>query len=326
MDLIWWAVMIAGLVGLAICIGAVLLRPMDIERRLRLLANVGRLTRLPEYRRAARLRTLSAVVAIILLLVIFSAAVIVAARPTGWPSAARESAAVQPEDIMLCVGGPPNDPVSAGMLRYFAQRAPTFGTERIGLTAANRRMVPLTRDYQYAAGQFNEYAALAERQGDAVSWGPAVTYADYAGSVEDTLAMCLTGFPSFDQVTPQRRSLVYVGPGSLRKPDETRPALYTADEVRDLAVTAGVQVNAVFIGPGGGALDALAGDTGGRSFSGDPAMITAQLSEIRAHPPTATAAEDEAAVTQSVESPDIPIIVALAALAALVLWPLVVRI
>jgi hypothetical protein len=324
-DLIWWVVLIAGLLGLAICIVAVL-RPMATERRrLRLLANVSRLTRLPEYRRAARLRTLSAVVAMVLLVVIFTASIVAAARPTGLPSATEESEGIQPEDIMLCVGGPVADPVADAMLRYFAQRAPTFSTQRIGLTAPNRRLVPLTRDYQYAAAQFNDYAALTERQGDVVNWGPPVTYVDYAASVEDVLAMCLTGFPSFDRKTPQRRSLIYVGPGMLRQPGDTRPALYTADGVRDLAQTAGVQVNVMTTGSGDDALDALARDTGGRSFSADPAVVPAQLSEIRAHPPASTTAVDEAAVTRSVESPDIPIILALAALFTLVLWPLVVR-
>ena len=105
-ELTWWAVAIVGCVGLAVCIAAVLLRPMDEERRsLRLLANVGRLTRLPEYRRAARLRTLSAVVAIGLLVVIFGASVVAAARPTGLPAVARHSGSAQPEDIMLCMGG-----------------------------------------------------------------------------------------------------------------------------------------------------------------------------------------------------------------------------
>jgi hypothetical protein len=323
-DLTWWVVVIAGCVGLAICIAAVALVPMDTERRrLRLLANVGRLTQLSEYRRAVRLRTLAAVVSIVLLAVIFTAAVIVAARPTGLPSATRESEAVQPEDIMLCVAGPPTDPTVGAMLRYFAQRAPTFSTERIGLTSPNRRLVPLTRDYQYAAAKFSDYAALAERQGDVISWGSPVTYVDYAGGVEDALAMCLTGFPSFDQKAPQRRSLIYVGPGSLRATDETRPTLFTADAVHDLAQTAGVQINVIHTGSGGGALDALASDTGGRSFSGDPAVATAQLSEIRKHPPP-TAAADDAALTRSAESPDIPLILALTALVGLVLWPLVV--
>ncbi|MDT5193501.1 MAG: hypothetical protein QOH20_255, partial [Mycobacterium sp.] len=60
MDLTWWVVAIAGCVALAICIAAVVFRPMDAERRqLRPLANVDRLTTLPEYVRAARIRSSS---------------------------------------------------------------------------------------------------------------------------------------------------------------------------------------------------------------------------------------------------------------------------
>jgi hypothetical protein len=322
-ELTWWAVAIAGCVGLAACIVTVLLRPMDEERRsLRLLANVGRLTRLPEYRRAARRRTLSAVVAIGLLVVIFGASVVAAARPTGLPAVTRQSGSAQPEDIMLCMGGPATDPAVRATLRYFAEEVQTFTTQRIGLTSPNRRVVPLTRDYQYAAAQFNDYAGASERSADAVRWAPAVSYVDYAGGVQDVMATCLTGFPSFDQKAAQRRSIIYVGPGSRRAPGETRPALFTADSVRDLARTAGVQVNVVITGPESGALDALARDTGGLSFSGN-ANTTAHLWKIRDHPPPRTADED--AVVRLAETPDIPILLALSALAVLVLWPLVVR-
>ena len=62
-----------------------------------------------------------------------------------------------------------------------------------------------------------------------------MSYVNYAGGVEDVMAMCLTGFPSFDQEPAQRRSLIYVGPGSRRAPGETRPTLFTADAVRGLA-------------------------------------------------------------------------------------------
>jgi hypothetical protein len=208
------------------------------------------------------------------------------------------------------------------MLRYFADRVQTFTTQRIGLTSPNRRLVPLTRDYQYAAAQFNDYAAASEPSAAAAGWVPAVSYVDYAGGVEDVLTMCLTGFPSFDQKTPQRRSLIYVGPGSRREPGETRPALFTADAVRDLATTAGVQVNVVITGSGSDALDTLARDTGGLSFSGSANAAT-QLSEIRNHPPPQTADED--AVVRLPETPDITLVLALTALASLVLWPLVVR-
>ena len=323
MELTWWVVAIVGCVGLANCIAAVLLRPMKKERRqLRQLANVGRLTRLPEYRRAARLRTWSAVVAIGLLVVIFGASVVAAARPTGLAAVARHSGSAQPEDIMLCVGGAATEPAVGATLRYFADRVETFTTQRIGLTSSNTRVVPLTRDYQYAAAQFNEYGGPSEPSADAVGWAPAVSYVDYAGGVEDVLAMCLTGFPSFDQKTPQRRSLIYVGPGSRRVPGEKRPALFTAETVRDLARTAGVQVNVVITGSGSDALDELARDTGGLAFSGN-ANTTAQVSEIRNRPPSQAA--DNGAVVRLTETPDIPIILALTALAGLVLWPLVVR-
>lgn len=319
MELTWWVVAIAGCLGLALCIAAVLLQPMSTERRrVRLLANVGRLTRLPEYRRAARLRTLSAVAAIALLTVTFGASVAAAARPTGLPSATRQSDEIQPEDIMLCMGGPPGDPAVRATLRYFAEQVKTFGTQRIGLSSADRRIVPMTRDYQYAAAQFNYYSA----ESDAATWASPVSYVDYAGGVEDVLAMCLTGFPSFDEKAAQRRSLIYVGPGSRRASGETRPTLFTTDAVRDLATEADVQVNVLITGPANGALDALARETGGLSFLVN-STTTADLSEIRDHPPPPTASVG--AEVRSAETPDIPLVLALAALAGLALWPLVVR-
>jgi hypothetical protein len=321
-ELTWWVVAIAGCVGLAICIAAVLMPMGTGHRRVRLLANVGRLTRLPEYRRAARLRTLSAVVAIVLLTVIFGASVVAAARPVGLPSAARQSEGMQPEDIMLCMGGPPTDPAVRATLRYFADQVKTFSTQRIGLTSVNRRIVPLTRDYQYAAAQLNDFAAASEQPGDAAAWAPAVAYVNYAGGVEDVLALCLTGFPSFDQKAAQRRSLIYVGPGSRRAPEETRPTLFTTNAVRDLVEAGGVQVNVLNTGPENGALEALAWQTGGRSFSAN-SNTTADLSEVRDHPPPPTASVNTAA--RSIETPDVPLVLALVALAGLVLWPVMVR-
>lgn len=316
MELTWWVVAIAGCIGLAACIGAVLLRPIDIERRqLRLLANVGRLTQLPEYRRAAWKRTVSAVVAILLLTVAFGAAVIAAARPTGLPAAEKQSGRTQPEDIMVCVGGPSTDAAVRATMRYFASEVKTFTSQRIGLTFPDRRAIPLTRDYQYAAAQFGRYSAASEPL-------TPVAYVDYAGSAEDALAMCLTGFPSFDQRTTQRRSVIYVGPASRRVPGETRPALFSSDAVRDLVRTADVQVNTLFTGSPGGVLNALAGETDGRSFPGG-ADVASHLAEIRRHPPPP--AVDAAAAVKANETPDLPLILALAALAGLVLWPLVVR-
>ncbi|AEV72332.1 hypothetical protein MycrhN_1719 [Mycolicibacterium rhodesiae NBB3] len=321
MELIWWVVAIAGFLGLAICIAAGLLRPVKTQqRRMRLLANVERLTQLPEYRRAARLRTLSAVAAIVALTVAFGAAVVAAARPVGLPSTARQSDGLAPEDIMLCMGGAPTDQAVRSTLRYFAERVTGFTTQRIGLTTVDRRIVPLTRDYQYAAAQFNEFAA--ERAGDDTRWAPAVSYVNYAAGVEDVLALCLTGFPAFDQGAAQRRSIIYVGPGSRREPGETRPVLFTADAVRGLAEAGDVQINVLSSGPDGAALDGLVRETGGRSFSAN-STTAADLSEIRENPPPQTTAVDRAVT--STETPDVPLALALLALAALVIWPVVVR-
>ena len=198
---------------------------------------------------------------------------------------------------MLCMGGPPTDPAVRATLRYFADQVKTFSTQRIGLTSADRRVVPLTRDYQYAAAQFNDYAAASEQAGDAARWAPAVSYVDYAGGVEDVLAMCLTGFPSFDQKTGAtpfadlRRARIAsrtrrnAGP---RCSPPTRSAIWRR--------TADVQVNVV--------LDRSRRAMRWTRWPVTPAAARSRerehgaphLSEIRDHPPPPTAAADDAAV------------------------------
>jgi hypothetical protein len=318
-DLTWWVVAIAGCVALAICIAAVVFRPMDAERRqLRPLANVGRLTTLPEYVRAARIRSSSMIIAMVLLVIVFAGTIIAASRPTGLPSAAGESGSGQPEDIMLCVDGPVTDPAASATLRYFAEQVKTFDTQRIGVTSPNRRVVPLTRDYQYAAAQLSAY--VQPEHGGFVA---PVSYVDYAEGAEDLLALCLTGLPSFDQPPAQRRSVIYVGPDAGGAPDERRPALFTADRVKEMARTAGVQVNVIVTGADSDTLASLARDTGGRSFSAD-SDVTAHLADIRDNPPAAAATDDTAPVKPA-ESPDVPLAVALLAALLLAAWPVVRR-
>jgi hypothetical protein len=314
MDVIWWGIPIAGCVALAVCVAAALLLPRrDEPETLRPLANTNRLTELPEYARAVRRHTTAAMVAVVTLVVAFAATALAVARPTGLPAPERRTAADQPEDIMVCVGGPVDDPAVNGALRYFAEAARGFGTERIGLTSANRRVIPLTRDYQYATGQFARYGQPA---------GPVVApvaYSDYTVNVEDVLAMCLTGFPDFRDRLDQRRSLIYLGPGSLG--DDVRPSVFTADQVRELAVAAGVQVNA--ISDDDGLPAELSRATGGQVHpeTDDPA---AYLSDIRRHPP-GPARDADTATARSVETPDLLLLAAAIAVIALLVRPLVVR-
>ena len=246
MDLTWWWVVIVACVALAAVLVAASTRRANTDRTARPLANVERLTTLPAYLRVMRRRRVLTACALALLAVAFGSAVVSAARPTGLPGPARDVAAAQPEDVMVCLGAP--DPVA---LRYFATRVTGYDTQRIGLTTPDRRVVPLTRDHQYAATRFADYARTSDTA--------TIRYSDYAPTVEDALAMCITGFPSFDRIEPQRRSVIYIGPGA--RPDE-RP-IYTVDAVRNLAATAGVQINAVMTDSESGTLEALARDTGG---------------------------------------------------------------
>lgn len=313
MDVIWWAIPITAYVALAACVAAALLPPRRDELvELRPLANTNRLTALPEYSRAVRRHTVAVIVTVVTLVAAFAAAALAAARPTGLPAPERSTAAEQPEDIMVCVGGPVTEAAVNGALRYFAEAVRGFGTERIGLTSANRRVIPMTRDYQYAAGQFARYGQPA---GPLVS---PVSYSDYGANVEDVLALCLTGFPDFGERTGQRRSLVYIGPGSLG--DVVRPAVFTADRVRELAVDAGVQVNAISDGEG---LPAeLAGATGGQVHpeTEDPATY---LSGIRRDPPVPQ--RDANTTARSAETPDLLLLAAVIVLIGLIVRPLVVR-
>lgn len=315
MDVTWWWVVILACVALAAVIVAGLAVRADTARRLRPVANVERLTKLPAYVRAARRRTLLTFATLALLAVAFGGAVIAAARPTGLPGPARDTAAAQPEDVMVCAGAPVDDAAMSAALRYFAAQVPGYDTQRIGLTAADRRVIPLTRDHQYAATRFADY----ERTADAGA-APAVRYSDYSPTPEDLLALCITGFPSFDQIEAQRRSVIYVGSGG----QENQRPLFDVAALRDMATAAGVQVNAVMTESDSGSLETLARETGGR-YVAPNSNVDAELQTIRDNPPPPTTASGPAARSAAAETPELPVVLALFAVGALLTLPLVVR-
>jgi hypothetical protein len=225
---------------------------------------------------------------------------------------------------MVCLGAPLTDPAARATLGYFAEHVAGFDTQRIGLTSTNRRVIPLTRDYQYARAAFSTYAQANDRHGDLGPFSPGVPYVDYAEGVDDVLALCLTGFPDFDRRSAQRRSMIYVGPGELRAPDERRPALFNDDRVTAMAVAADVQVNTLVTGADSTALAALARDTRGRSFAAN-SNVAASLAEIRAHPPAVRFGDGDAERSEPTESPDVPLAIALLAAVALAATPVVWR-
>ena len=291
MVLSWWPVAVIGLLGLAAVVAAAWLLPLERQHpQPVLLANTRRLTRLPEYIRVARVRSLAVIIALALLVLVFGAAVLAAARPAQ-PTGAG-SGSDGPDDLMLCVAAPLTQRVTGAFFGFFAEHPTGDGGQRIGLTSPNRRVIPLTRDHQFAAARFGELATTGDPAGDAsaaAGFAPAVTYTDYAATVDDQLALCLTGFPSADESGPRRRSLIYLGPPTLGDPADDRPALFTDQQVTELAADAGVQVNAIAIGgredPLGGVVDA----TGGQYLSvppdADAATVAAHLDAILAAPP-----------------------------------------
>lgn len=332
MDLTWWPVAATGFACAAVAVALALLLPMEQERRqLRRMANTSRLTLLPEYARFARARLLSMLVAVALISLLVGATVLASARPSGWWWSAAPPD--PPDDIMLCVGEPVTEPVTGEFLTYFADQARTYGTQRIGVTSSNRRVIPMTRDYQYVAGRLGDLARLSgDRRDDesvsAVSFTPEVSYVDYASSVEDILALCMAGFPSFDSTSSHRRSLIYLGSGQLREAGETRPTLLTADQVTDMASRAGIQINALSTSSrNAGTLPTIAKSTGGQYFSldGRQDQLTGDLDVIRSSPPEATAPAQETTTWWFGDAPAVPLGVAVVASMLLCLSMLVLR-
>jgi hypothetical protein len=329
----WWPVALIGFGCLAGAVALAVLVPMEqVQRRLRSLANTSRLTRLPEYARVARMKSVSMVVTIVLLVLLFSAAVLASARPTGWWWSLQSSEVG--EDLMLCVGQPVADPATGEFLAYFAQQTRTYGSQRIGVTSPNRRVVPLTRDYQYAIEKLGDAAALAQLPADAelsstersakhntiASFTAPVSYLDYAPSTADLLAMCMTGFPPSDTPGERRRSIIYLGPGEIRRADETRPSLFTDQQVTDMAREDGIQINALASSPGG--LRPVVESTDGR-YAPVGATLAGDLDEIRGHPPDA--AQSTTVTGWRGDSPTIPLAVAVAVAALLCLSLVVLR-
>ena len=290
MDLRWWPIALAAVVGLAVCVVlAIALPSTRADRTLRPLAHVDRLTALPEYARIRRRETALAVTTIALLVLLFLTAVLTAARPS---VSGREFDALHPEDVMLCVGAPVTDGTTAQFLDHFARQATTFDAQRIGLTSPTVRVLPLTRDYQYAAQRLGDYSAPNAAQ--AAEFAKTVSYTDYAPSLRDTLALCMTGFGT--EPTTHRRSLIYLGPSTFGPGDDR--SLFSEQQLADMADKAGIQVNAIArvdvsdaAQRGDAELTALTQRSGGQFFryhaaglGGSDPTLTDDLDAIRANP------------------------------------------
>ena len=318
MALMWWPVAVLGVLCL---LGTVALAVLIPTRRSPgdglALANTIRLSRLPEYRAVLAARTRSTAIMLAVLLALFGATVVASARPsTNQDTDSRE-------DIMLCVAEPATSEATGRFLSYFARQAGSYSVTRIGLTSPNRRVVPLTRDYQFAAERFGDYAQISQNPSAPPPAQPLtapVEYTDYAPTVADVLALCLNGFPGFPAASETDRSVLYLGPGELRATGDDRPSLFTDVQVADMARDAGVRIDALATaGRPTNALAAAAERTGGLFLRYDPAAATGQLDQIRA------AQQARGADEQRIDAPVVVLIAALMLTALLGISLLAVR-
>lgn len=340
MDLRWWAILAAGVLCLAVGVATAWLLPVErVQRRLRPLAHVDRLTQLPEFARVHRRYVLSMLTTAVMLAIVFLGAIVAAARPVTPVVADDGYDAAHPRDIMLCVGQPVTDPTTADLLNFYADQANSFTGEAIGVTSANLRVVPMTRDHAYAEERLRYFANMARIQQELDTrkdvpleqryelaagidaFARAVTYVDYAPSIEDALALCMAGFPNFENTSEHRRQLVYLGYSQWRSADEQRPPLYDEGQLQAMAQRGGIQLNVVSRADvaetspeANDMLRRLTGSTGGTfalynpagtagSPDGDANVLTEKLGAINDAPPPASSLGGMTSAPRDVDAP-----------------------
>ena len=352
MDLKWWPILVGGVVCLAVGVIAVWQLPVQrVQRRLRPLAHVDRLTRLPEFARVQRVYRVSMAISAAMLGIAFLSAIMAAARPVQAASDAAGYDAAHPRDVMLCVGQPVTDPTTADLLRFYADRANPGPFDALGITSANLRVMPMTRERGFARGRLEYFADMAQIQqdldtrqdvpvekrielaGGIDAFARAVTYVDYAPSVEDALALCMTGFPGFENPSEHRRQLVFLGYSRWRDADERRPPLYDSGQIQAMAQRGGVQINVIsradVADSSPEANDMMRGlttATGGSFSLYNPAgtagssggsVLADKIAEINDHPPLPSRSGANGSLQREVDTPRLAL--AAAAIAAVLL-------
>lgn len=335
--------------------GFALLPVARVQRVLRPLAHVDRLTLLPEYARVYRMYFFSVVVTGVLLLAAFVTMLVASARPTGMSSSTRAFDAAHPEDIMLCVGEPVTDPTTADFLNYYvdyAKQLTLFDPSRIGLTSETLRVIPLTRDHIYVVDRLKSLVRLARVQQDLDARKPVpgadrselkagiegfsrpMDYVDYAPTVYDVLAQCMAGFPAYQAKSAHRRQLIYIGFSAIREPGDHRASLFSGESVKQMANQAGIQINALARSDVATSstldndwLRATVETSGGKFFLYNPAgtaltdtgtdpTLSRELDRIRDSAPTAESRGGKVITSRSWDSPE-ALLVAGVAVAAL---------
>lgn len=145
MELRWWFVVAGGLALLAgVALAAYCWPIRQRPRSLRPLAWVQRLTALPEYVLAYRRYRIMLAATAIATTGLLLAAIVATARPVSSKATAAEINRAHPEDINLCIAYDPAAHDVSELLNYFRDQAKTFDTQRLALTSATLRVIPMT--------------------------------------------------------------------------------------------------------------------------------------------------------------------------------------
>lgn len=328
----WGLVLWIGAAALASVVLAGALSPLrrSAKTALRPLANVRRLTALPEYARAVRIQRALLVATALSALAVLACALCASARPIS----ARQAGGPghdHPDDVMLCVGLPATSPAASAFLSYYQEQTASFTNQRVGLTSVSLRAIPLTADHAFVNGRLRGFAGLAKLSSDAAagrqltdqevkdfaSWQDAfardVRYTDYHSNFIDTLASCVLGFPDHASPSGRRRSVVYLGPTDERPGPGARTA-YSSGALAQLVQAAKAQINIIDV-----ELDVSHGAqpqgvsktetevSGGKFFavaeSAGPSALAGMLDQIRANRPALPAGAEPRPLEREADEP-----------------------
>ncbi|WP_115788664.1 vWA domain-containing protein [Arthrobacter silvisoli] len=313
----WWILpLAAATLTLALARAARRSRGRDV----RPVAHSGRLTALPQYRRALRCRRRWLTTAVVAGFLLLTATALAAARPA-------ERSTTQPElrnrDIILCldVSGSMAG-TDAALTGVFERLAKEFDGERIAMVMFDSRAVqlfPLSDDYDYVAGELAAARKAFDDGGDdffSGTWG-----GNGSSLVGDGLASCLRSFPGTGQDANRSRSVILATDNYV-----SGAPFFTLEQAAQLATPKGIRIHA--LNPGdldyggdrnqpGARLRAVAESSGGSYFALDnPAAVPGIVQKVQEGE---AAAHQGAAQLVVADRPELPLLAALLSGAVLLL-------
>jgi Ca-activated chloride channel family protein len=322
MELMFWWLIPPALVIAALAGWHAFRQDRQANVRRRPVANVDRLTALPEYQAALRRHRRWLAVAALAAITLVVSAVAAAARPV-------ELTTIQPEqrnrDIMLCLDTSGSmSSADAAVVQVFAELAKEFDGERIGLTVFDSSAIqvfPLTDDYGYVQEQLTLAKDAFDGNPGSAGFLDGTWNGRGSSLIGDGLASCVNGFPDTgaaeageaDADKRRSRSIVLATDNYL-----SGDPIFTLEQAAALAKEREVPVYALNpgdfdYGPGpgqpGAMLRAVAESSGGAYYRLDsPEAVADIVRSVQETEATAIKGAPQAVVS---DRPELPLTLAL---------------